>query len=63
MLIGVILAGVWCWKQGKCQRNREVVEENDMYGAPGDDYQYAKDQYETKMIENNDYYDESNYEQ
>ena len=34
-----------------------------MYGAPEDDYQYAKDQYETKMIENNDYYDESNYEQ
>ena len=29
VLIAALLAGAWWWKQGKCQRNREVVEENE----------------------------------
>ena len=58
VLIAVILVAVWCWKKGKCQQNSSIVEMNSMYGAPEDDYQYAKDQYDTRVTDNNDYYDE-----
>ena len=67
-LAGVVLVAlimgvtIWCWRKGKCsycQRSTTVIEENEMYGAPADYDEYDKDAYDTKIVENNDYYYES----
>ena len=40
-----------------------VTEENEMYGVVEDHYQYEKDEYDTKIKENNEYYeDEDDYD-
>ena len=40
-----------------------VTEENEMYGVVKDHYQYEKDEYDTKIKENNEYYeDEDDYD-
>ena len=33
-----------------------MIEENEMYGPPKDYYEYDKDAYNTKIVDNNDYY-------
>ena len=63
LLIVAICAAVWCRRSGNCapacSRNTEVVEQNEAYGAPKDYYQYDKDAYDTKVVDNNeDYYEE-----
>ena len=63
LLIVAICAAVWCRRSGNCapacSRNMEVVEKNEAYGAPKDYYQYDKDAYDTKVVDNNeDYYEE-----
>ena len=63
LLIVAICAAVWCWRSGHCapacSRNTEVVEQNEAYGAPKDYYEYDKDAYDTKVVDNNeDYYEE-----
>ena len=59
LLIVAICAAVWCWRSGTCSRNTEVVEQNEAYGAPKDYYEYDKDAYDTKVVDNNeDYYEE-----
>ena len=35
-----------------------VTEENEMYGVVEDHYQYEKDEYDTKIKENNEYYED-----
>ena len=63
LLIVAICAAVWCWRSGHCapacSRNTEVVEQNEAYGAPKDYYEYDKDAYDTRVVDNNeDYYEE-----
>ena len=63
LLIVAICAAVWCRRSGNCapacSSNTEVVEQNEAYGAPKDYYQYDKDAYDTKVVDNNeDYYEE-----
>ena len=51
---------IYCCKKGKCSccKNSTVVEENEMYGAPQDYDEYDKDNYQTKVIDDNYmYYD------
>ena len=63
LIVLILIASVIVWKMGKCccvclcqKPSAEIVENNELYGAPADDYQYAKDQYNTKAVDNNDYY-------
>ena len=56
--IFLLIIGAVVWKTGKCNVfKKEIVENNEVYGAPENDYQYAKDQYNTKVFDDNDYYD------
>ena len=58
VLIVSIISGVFCWKMDKCscwRKDSEMVEENEMYGQ-GDYAQYDKDAYDTKIVDDNDYY-------
>ena len=69
MIVLVIIAAgsLWCWKSGRCckckknesviEKNESVIENNEMYGRPVDYSQYDKDEYDTKAVDNNDYYD------
>ena len=55
LIISAISALVW--KTERCNVfKQEIVENNEVYGAPENDYQYAKDQYNTKVFDDNDYY-------
>ena len=63
LVVLILIIAVIVWKMGKCccvchcqKPPSEIVENNELYGAPADDYQYAKDQYNTKTVDNNDYY-------
>ena len=57
VLVGLIMGvTIWCWKKGKCKRSTTVVENNEMYGAPQTYYEYDKDAYDTKVVDNNNYY-------
>ena len=59
-IIIIIVALIICWKSGrccKCKKNESVIEQNEMYGRPVDYSQYDKDEYDTKAVDNNDYYD------
>ena len=63
VLVGLIMGvTIWFWKKGKCSSckiNTTVVENNVMYGAPQTYYEYDKDAYDTKVVDNNeDYYDQ-----
>ena len=58
VLAAIIIAGVCCWQMDKCscwRKDSEVMEENEMYGE-GDYAQYDKDAYDTKIVDDNDYY-------
>ena len=56
--IFLLIIGALVWKTERCNVfKQEIVENNEVYGAPEDDYQYAKDQYNTKVFDDNDYYD------
>ena len=54
-----IIVGVCCWKMGKCRRDAEEMEVNPEYG---EDY-YDKNNYDTKVVDECDYYgeDDENY--
>ena len=59
VLVIIVACSVWCWKTGKCckcKKNESVIEKNEMYGRPVDYNQYDKDEYDTKAVDNNDYY-------
>ena len=56
--IFILIIGAVVWKTERCNVfKQEIVENNEVYGAPENDYQYAKDQYNTKVFDDNDYYD------
>ena len=62
LVIFTMTVTIWCWKKGKCpccKRNFTVVEENEMYGAPQNYDEYDKDDYDTKVIDDNYMYYES----
>lgn len=52
---------VWCWRLGACaccRRESVISEDNELYGPPSDDDQYAMDSYNTRVVDNNEcYYD------
>ena len=54
LIIVIMAVAVWCKKN-----SRVVIENNEMYGPPADYDQYDKDAYDTKVLDNNDYYYES----
>ena len=59
LIISILAAAIWCLRKKKCfccKRNATVIEKNEMYGAPKDYYEYDKDAYNTKVVDNNDYY-------
>ena len=63
LVVLILIIAVIVWKMGLCccvcqcpKTSTEIVDLNELYGAPADDYQYAKDQYNTKTVDNNDYY-------
>ena len=63
LVVLILIIAVIVWKMGLCccvchcqKTSTEIVELNELYGAPADDYQYAKDQYNTKTVDNNEYY-------
>ena len=55
LVIFTMVVTIYCWKKGKCPccKNSTVVEENEMYGAPQDYDEYDKDDYDTKVIDDN----------
>ena len=56
--MSILIIGAVVWKTERCNVfKQEIVENNEEYGAPENDYQYAKDQYNTKVFDDNDYYD------
>ena len=56
LIIVIMVVAVWCrWKKN----SKVVIENNEMYGPPADYDQYDKDAYDTKVLDNNDYYYES----
>ena len=60
LVIFTMVITIYCCKKGKCSccKNSTVVEENEMYGAPQDYDEYDKDNYQTKVIDDNYmYYD------
>ena len=60
LVIFIMAATIWCWKRDKCSccQSSTVVEENEMYGAAQDYDEYDKDDYDTKVIDDNYmYYD------
>ena len=58
--ICILIIGALVWKTGKCNVfKKDIVENNEVYGAPENDYQYAKDQYNTKVFDDNEYYDDN----
>ena len=50
----IVIAGVFCWRLGKCRKysSTDVVEANPDYG---DDY-YDKNNYDTKVVDECNYY-------
>ena len=61
-IIVIMIVTVWCWRKGKCdccKKNSTMIEKNEMYGPPADYYQYAKDAYDTKIVDDNYMYDNS----
>ena len=59
LIIVIVASSLWCWKTGKCckyKKNESVIEQNEMYGTPVDYNQYEHDAYDTKVVDNNDYY-------
>ena len=57
VLVALIMAvTIYFWRKGKCRRSTTVVENNEMYGAPQTYDEYDKDAYDTKVVENNEYY-------
>ena len=58
--IFILIIGAVLWKTERCNVfKQEIVENNEVYGAPENDYQYAKDQYNTKVFDDNEYYDDN----
>ena len=56
LIIVIMAVAVWCRRK---QNSKVVIENNEMYGPPSDYDQYDKDAYDTKVLDNNDYYYES----
>ena len=64
VLVIIISGSFWCWKTGKCcefKKNDSVIEQNEMYGTAVDYNQYEQDAYDTKVVDNNDYYYDNEY--
>ena len=58
LIIVIVASSLWCWKTGKCckcKKNESVIENNEMYGTPVYN-KYEQDEYDTKVLDNNDYY-------
>ena len=61
LIVIIIIVTTWCFKTNKytcCKRNSMVIEENEMYGKVTDYYQYDKDAYDTKIVDNNYIYED-----
>ena len=56
LIIVIMVVAVWCRRK---KNSKVVIENNEMYGPPADYDQYDKDAYDTKVLDNNDYYYES----
>ena len=66
MVIIILVGAITCWTKGRrcpnCKRSTEVVEENEMYGE-AEYAQYDQDNYDTRVTDENYYYEESHYEE